>query len=147
VSKIYIMALYYIMFIDFENFKTVNGRTIRKKTHVYENISQQQYPNVDDTQQHSTYNPVLQSEIQNVQLDKDIENFENLVFYTTNGKIHSSYMNNDKKNDDDKEDEKNDDDKEDEEIQLNVNYTTHMYMGAVTVVGLFVFYRMLQKTK
>lgn len=139
------------MFIDFGKMKTVNGRNNRNKNKVYNTIAKQTYPSLDNIPKHSSFHPILQNEIQKVQLDKDIENFENLVFYTMNGEVKSSTM--------EKEDEKqevdteydesedNTEDDDDEQIQLNVNYSTHMYVGAMTVVGLFVFYRMLQKTK
>jgi hypothetical protein len=140
------------MFIDFGKMKTVNGRNNRNKNKVYNSIAKQTYPSLDNIPKHSSFHPILQNEIQKVQLDKDIENFENLVFYTMNGEVKSSNMEKDEKQ---KQNEKQDesledadsDDDDDEQIQLNVNYSTHMYVGAITVVGLFVFYRMLQKTK
>lgn len=140
------------MFIDFGKMKTVNGRNNRNKNKVYNSIAKQTYPSLDNIPKHSSFHPILQNEIQKVQLDKDIENFENLVFYTMNGEVKSSNMEKDEKQ---KQNEKQDesledadsDDDDDEQIQLNVNYSTHMYVGAMTVVGLFVFYRMLQKTK
>ena len=135
------------MFIDFGIMKTVNGRNKRDKNKVYNTIAKETYPTLDNTPQHSSFQPILQSELQKVQLDKDIENFENLVFYTMNGEVKSSTMDkNDKKTDIDAE-ERDDVDDDDEQIQLNVNYSTHMYVGSITIVGLFVFYRMLQKTK
>ena len=140
------------MFIDFGKMKTVNGRNNRDKNKVYNTIAKQTYPSLDNIPKHSSFHPILQNEIQKVQLDKDIENFENLVFYTMNGEVKSNNMEKDEKQ---KQNEKQDesledadsDDDDDEQIQLNVNYSTHMYVGAMTVVGLFVFYRMLQKTK
>ena len=140
------------MFIDFGKMKTVNGRNNRDKNKVYNTIAKETYPSLDNIPKHSSFHPILQNEIQKVQLDKDIENFENLVFYTMNGEVKSSNMEKDEKQ---KQNEKQDesledadsDDDDDEQIQLNVNYSTHMYVGAMTVVGLFVFYRMLQKTK
>jgi len=135
------------MFIDFGIMKTVNGRNKRDKNKVYNTIAKETYPTLDNMSQHSSFQPILQSELQKVQLDKDIENFENLVFYTMNGEVKSSTMDkNEKKQDIDVEEQERDDD-DDEQIQLNVNYSTHMYIGSITVVGLFVFYRMLQKTK
>lgn len=139
------------MFIDFGKMKTVNGRNNRNKNKVYNSIAKQTYPSLDNIPKHSSFHPILQNEIQKVQLDKDIENFENLVFYTMNGEVKSSNMETDEKQQqNEKQDESQEDadsDDDDEQIQLNVNYTTHMYVGAMTVVGLFVFYRMLQKTK
>ena len=137
------------MFIDFGIMKTVNGRNKRDKNKVYNTIAKETYPTLDNMSQHSPFQPILQSELQKVQLDKDIENFENLVFYTMNGEVKSSTMDkNDKKTDIDAEEQERDDvDDDDEQIQLNVNYSTHMYVGSITIVGLFVFYRMLQKTK
>ena len=139
------------MFIDFGIMKTVNGRNKRDKNKVYNTIAKETYPTLDNMSQHSPFQPILQSELQKVQLDKDIENFENLVFYTMNGEVKSSTMDkNDKKTDIDTEEQEQQqehDDVDDEQIQLNVNYSTHMYIGTMTVVGLFVFYRMLQKTK
>lgn len=137
------------MFIDFGIMKTVNGRNKRDKNKVYNTIAKETYPTLDNMSQHSPFQPILQSELQKVQLDKDIENFENLVFYTMNGEVKSNTMDkNEKKQDIDVEEQERDDvDDDDEQIQLNVNYSTHIYVGAMTVVGLFVFYRMLQKTK
>lgn len=138
------------MFIDFGIMKTVNGRNKRDKNKVYNTIAKETYPTLDNMPQHSSFQPILQGELQKVQLDKDIENFENLVFYTMNGEVKSSTMDkNDKETDIDEEEQERDDvdDVDDEQIQLNVNYSTHMYVGSMTVVGLFVFYRMLQKTK
>lgn len=137
------------MFIDFGIMKTVNGRNKRDKNKVYNTIAKETYPTLDNMSQHSSFQPILQSELQKVQLDKDIENFENLVFYTMNGEVKSSTMDkNEKKQDIDVEEQEQErDDDDDEQIQLNVNYSTHMYIGSITVVGLFVFYRMLQKTK
>ena len=139
------------MFIDFGKMKTVNGRNNRDKNKVYNTIAKQTYPSLDNIPKHSSFHPILQNEIQKVQLDKDIENFENLVFYTMNGEVKSSNMEKDEKQkQNEKQDESLEDadsDDDDEQIQLNVNYSTHMYVGAMTVVGLFVFYRMLQKTK
>jgi len=137
------------MFIDFGIMKTVNGRNKRDKNKVYNTIAKETYPTLDNMPTHSSFHPMLQSEIQKVQLDKDIENFENLVFYTMNGEVKSSTMvDKAKKQDVDIEDQEREDvDDDDEQIQLNVNYSTHIYVGAMTVVGLFVFYRMLQKTK
>jgi len=139
------------MFIDFGKMKTVNGRNNRNKNKVYNSIAKQTYPSLDNIPKHSSFHPILQNEIQKVQLDKDIENFENLVFYTMNGEVKSSNMEKDEKQkQNEKQDESLEDadsDDDDEQIQLNVNYSTHMYVGAMTVVGLFVFYRMLQKTK
>ena len=137
------------MFIDFGIMKTVNGRNKRDKNKLYNTIAKETYPTLDNTPQHSSFQPILQGELQKVQLDKDIENFENLVFYTMNGEVKSSTMDkNDKKTDIDAEEQERDDvDDDDEQIQLNVNYSTHMYVGSITIVGLFVFYRMLQKTK
>jgi len=145
------------MFIDFGRMKTVNGRTTGEKNKVYKKMENHTYPTLDTkVNQHSVFAPILQNEAQKVQLDKDIENFENLVFYTIDGKVNSMSM-----NDSDKEDEKEanttDDEKRDEQdiseeeeeerLQLNVDFPTHLYMGAATVVGLFVFYRMIQKTR
>lgn len=138
------------MFIDFGIMKTVNGRNKRDKNKVYNTIAKETYPTLDNMSQHSSFHPILQGELQKVQLDKDIENFENLVFYTMNGEVKSSTMDkNDKKTDIDAEEQEQEQERDDvdEQIQLNVNYSTHMYIGSMTVVGLFVFYRMLQKTK
>lgn len=135
------------MFIDFGKMKTVNGRNNRNKNKVYNSIAKQTYPSLDNIPKHSSFHPILQNEIQKVQLDKDIENFENLVFYTMNGEVKSSNMEKDEKQDESQEDNEDAESDDEEQLQLNVNYSTHMYVGAMTVVGLFVFYRMLQKTK
>jgi hypothetical protein len=136
------------MFIDFEKMKTVNGRSTGEKNKVYKNMSKQLYPSLDNKSQHSTFNSKLEGEFQKVQLEKDIENYENLVFYTINGDVNSKPMNENAENAENDENTENEDSEEhDEQLQLNVNYSTHMYVGSITVVGLFVFYRMLQKTK
>ena len=141
------------MFIDFEKMKTVNGRSTGEKNKVYKNMSKQLYPSLDNKSQHSTFNSKLEGEFQKVQLEKDIENYENLVFYTINGDVNSKPMNENAENaentenDENTENEDDDSEEHDEQLQLNVNYSTHMYVGSITVVGLFVFYRMLQKTK
>lgn len=141
------------MFIDFGIMKTVNGRNKRDKNKVYNTIAKETYPTLDNMSQHSPFQPILQSELQKVQLDKDIENFENLVFYTMNGEVKSSNMEKDEKQEQNEKQDESLEDNEDaesddeEQLQLNVNYSTHMYIGSMTVVGLFVFYRMLQKTK
>jgi len=141
------------MFIDFRKMKTVNGRNNRDKNKVYNTIAKETYPSLDNIPQQSSFHPILQNEVQKVQLDKDIENFENLVFYTMNGEVKSSNMEKDEKQEQNEKHNESQEDNEDaesdndEQLQLNVNYSTHMYVGAMTVVGLFVFYRMLQKTK
>lgn len=146
------------MFIDFGRMKTVNGRTTGEKNKVYKKMEKNTYPTLDTmVNQHSIFTPI-HSETQKVQLDKDIENFENLVFYTIDGKVNSMSMNDSDKEDENEanttEDEKREEqdiseeeEEEEERLQLNVDFPTHLYMGAATVVGLFVFYRMIQKTR
>ena len=83
-----------------------------------------------------------------IEMNKDTENFENYAFYISKNDNDNNNGNNNGNNNDNNVNEKikEDDDSEDYEEEP-FDTMTQMFIGSMTVVGLFVFYRLYSKTK
>lgn len=136
------------MFTDYKTKKTINNRYLENNDDliVIKNVS---VPPLDMSKipQYTDYR--TNNEKKEIEMNKDTENFENYAFYISkndNGNGNDNGNNNG--NDNNNNNEKINDDDESEDYEKEPYDTiTQMFIGSMTVVGLFVFYRLYSKTK
>ena len=135
------------MFTNYKTKTTINNRYLENNDDLIaiKNIT---VPPLDMSKipQYADYR--TKNEKKEIEMNKDTENFENYAFYISkndndndNGKDNS--------NGNDKRELyiiKEDDESEDYEEEP-FDTMTQMFIGSMTVVGLFVFYRLYSKTK
>jgi len=142
------------MFTNYKTKTTINNRYLENNDdlNAIKNVT---VPPLDMSKipQYADYR--TNNEKKEIEMNKDTENFENYAFYISkndnnnNGNSNGNNNNNGNSNGNNNngnEKIKEDDDSEDYEEEP-FDTMTQMFIGSMTVVGLFVFYRLYSKTK